>query len=124
MKFSQLISGVMVKLAVIPGLGFLQGYVMAAKGMKTRFGQRVGDYEAYAAGATSAYQDVRGGEGSEEGVETGAEEEDWESESDQVVDYYDLYQDSDPLPQRGERYDQDDDYPSSDDYKSYHDDEY
>lgn len=126
MRMAGLLARVMVRLAALPGLSFLQTYVTSARGMKARFGQRKGDYEAYLAAGTNAYGEVRtevGGEsrgGSGEGHD-GAE---YDEEDAYEEDYYDYEDDEDPVDNAERRTEAAGDYPSSDEYHSYYDDDY
>lgn len=110
-----------MRLAAIPGLNFLQTYVVSARGMKTRFGQRKGDYEAYLAAGQDAVGDVREASGKPRSRNSG-QDEDFEEEYEYDYDYDDYDEEVDDFS--GKRLGPSDDYPRSDDYHSYFDDDY
>jgi hypothetical protein len=120
-KITELISGIMMRLAAIPGLSFLQTYVMSARGMRTRFGQRQGDYEAYIAAGQSAMDDVREARGQPRRSD-GPQGHGGRSEESEY-DEYDYEYEGDSVG-ADSSVEFDDDYPAADDYNSYHDDDY
>lgn len=122
MRMAGLLARVMVRLAALPGLSFLQTYVTSARGMKARFGQRKGDYEAYLAAGQNAYGEVREGVGGEE-TESSGEGGNVETEYDED-DYYEYDEYEDEVDDVGRRSEATGDYPSSDEYHSYFDDDY
>ena len=121
-RISSLISGVMVKLGALPGLGFLQSYVMSARGMKTRFGQRKGDYETYITSGRSAIGDVRDASGRpRRQVNQDVDAEDHMDDDDYMDDYDDYDEDSVSMDSVDNF---EDDYPASDQYNTYYNDDY
>lgn len=127
MRFSQLIISVMGRLGNIPGLRFLHSYITAAAGMKSRFGQRKGDYEGFIYQGTSAVTDVRDAVRGSRGGAAGSaadDDEDYDDYDEEFEeDYYDQYDDGDSVSSQGYQ-EPVDDYPASDDHNSYFDDDY
>ena len=120
MKIGQLMVRVMDRLGAIPGLSFLGGYVVSAKATHTRFGQRKGDYESYIRNVGRAGGDIREAVGG-----SGDEDDDEVEEPDEGLVAHDDYDDYDDESVRGEGgLDMVDDYPASDEYNSYFDDDY
>ena len=58
MKLVSLVEGVILKLSVIPGFGFLQSYVQELHGRKAVIEQRIGSYKGYVRSARDAGSDV------------------------------------------------------------------
>lgn len=102
----------MIKLGSLPGLGFLQNYVFAARAMKYQFGDHAEDYEVYLAVGQDIIGDVKGtGKKSQgETAAAGADE----------TDVYDDYEWGDTSA----AYHPVDDYPTTDDQHRYYDDDY
>lgn len=133
MSLAKTFERILNSLAQIPGLRFLQDYVMSAKGMQTRFGQRKGDYESYLQAARNAggeMGNVAGGSKKKRGAggTEGADDDDQDGDLDdeQNYDYYDDYEgdSNSELDQSDGKVAYEDDYPASDDQKSYYDDDY
>ena len=91
--------------------------------MRTRFGQRKGDYEAYISHAKGAGGDIRDAVGTprRRGEQLDDEDEDYEDDYD--YDDYE-YDDDGDGEYAGRANDPIDDYPVSDDDHTYYDDDY
>jgi hypothetical protein len=87
MKFFSLVENVMLKLGVLPGMGFLQRYVTDIRARKTQIGTRIQHYQGYVhaareagGGAAEAARSLRNApESDEEESNDDYEEEDDES---------------------------------------------
>jgi hypothetical protein len=79
MKIVSLVEGVIIKLSVIPGLGFLASYVTELHGRKTHANQMIQMYSGYVRSAREAAGDVnqavRGSKRDEDSDEEAIEEE-------------------------------------------------
>jgi hypothetical protein len=79
MKLVSLVEGLIIKLSVIPGLGFLSSYVTELHGRKTHMNQMVQMYTGYVRTAREAAGDVnqavRGSQKDEESDEGAIDEE-------------------------------------------------
>lgn len=120
-RIADLISRLMLRLAPLPGLSFLQTYVQSARGMKTRFGQRKGDYEAYLAAGRGAIDEVGNEVGGPREKGSGRQAAEGEGGYD-YDDQYD-YDESDSFSSDSMDY-LEDDYPASDENNTYYDDDY
>jgi hypothetical protein len=112
-RLSSYVSGMMIKLGNLPGLGFLQNYVFAARAMKSKFGDHAEDYEIY----LSAGQDVLdeanvGGKKLRNSSDAAV--------SNDETDIYDDYEFGDS----SSAYHPVDDYPTTDEGHHYYDDDY
>jgi hypothetical protein len=125
MKISEFSSRLMLRLAHIPGLTFLQDYVISARGMKTRFGQRKGDYEAFIAAGRGAAGDIRDVSGKPRPQDVGDEEYEEDEIYEDDADYEDDYYDDDERSAATDGVDDSaDDYPTSDEHITYYNDDY
>jgi ribosomal protein L12E/L44/L45/RPP1/RPP2 len=87
MKLVGLFEGVILKLSVIPGLGFLQSYVTELHGRQTVIQQKIGAYKGYVRAAHDAGADVaQVGRGPKKDEE--AEEEEFEEDYDEDDESY------------------------------------
>jgi hypothetical protein len=111
-KLPSYVSGMMIKMGSLPGLGFLQNYVFAARAMKYQFGDHAEDYEVYLSVGQDIIHDAKGPGKKSQGEATAAEGED--------TDIYDDYEWGDTSA----AYHPVDDYPTSDDQHRYYDDDY
>ena len=88
MKLGSVFEGLLLKLSVIPGLGFLASYVSEFRGHTTKIQQRVGAYRGYVRAVRDA-----GGEVAEAGRglkrdETSEDEDDYEEEYEEEDESY------------------------------------
>lgn len=123
MKLAQVIAKSMMRLSSLPGMKFLQGYVLAARSVRTRYEQRRGDYEAYIGAGQGAAGEVRNAYGEPRqrgGAATDEDDEDQFSEYGYAYDYEYEYDDDGDAQAASDA----DDYPASDDQTSYFDDDY
>jgi hypothetical protein len=112
---SSYVSRVMVKMGALPGLGFLQNYVFAARAVKSKFGDHVEDYQVFLSAGQDAIKEVKPGGDTSRGP--GGPVEATETAE---TDVYDDYEWGDTSA----AYHPVDDYPSSDDLHHYYDDDY
>ena len=106
------VSGLMIKLGSLPGLGFLQNYVFAARAMKYQFGDHAEDYEVYLMVGQDVMNDLKGTDKKAQGEAPAAGNDE--------EDVYDDYEWGDSSA----AYHPVDDYPTSDDQHRYYDDDY
>jgi hypothetical protein len=80
MKLVSLVEGIILKLSVIPGLGFLQSYVQELHGRQTQIQQRIGAYRGYVRAARDAGAEV---------AQVGRGAKDEEPEDEEIEEEYD-----------------------------------
>jgi hypothetical protein len=89
MKLGSVLEGLMLKLSVIPGLGFLASYVTEFRGRTTVIQQKIGAYKGYVRAARDAGADVaeagRGLRRNEEPEEEEEVEEDYEEDDESYL---------------------------------------
>ena len=107
------VSGLMIKLGSLPGLGFLQNWVFSARAMKYQFGDHAEDYEVYLMVGQDVVDDLKGTskEPSSAPDSSGPGHE---------ADVYDDYEYGDT----SSAYHPVDDYPAGDEHHRYYDDDY
>jgi hypothetical protein len=107
----------MIRLGSLPGLGFLQNYVFAARAMKSKFGDHVEDYEVYLSAGQDAMREAKVGGKSSQTAGTAKEST---SADGGDTDVYDDYEWGDTSA----AYHPVDDYPTTDEQHRYYDDDY
>jgi hypothetical protein len=115
---SSFVSKMMIKLSQVPGLGFLQNYVLSARAVRYQLGDQKEDYENYLNLGQNIMGDVKGAVGRpprEKNAGGDGEDED---------DVYDDYEYDEENDASSSAYRPVDDYPVSDDKHAYYDDDY
>ncbi len=123
-KLAEIFTRLLGRLANIPGLRFIQDYMVEARGAGVAFGQRKGDYVAYMRHGQGALDDVGEMAGRKKGGRV-EEDDDFDDDDYAVDEIDDLEYDSD----ESSTYDgysgtRDHDYPPSDEYNAYYNDDY
>lgn len=109
---SSYVSRMMIRMGALPGLGFLQNYVFAARAMKSKFGDHVEDYEVFLTAGQDVIKEANLGGNNSRSPDAPTEAAD--------TDVYDDYEWGDTSA----AYHPVDDYPTSDDRHHYYDDDY
>jgi hypothetical protein len=88
MKIVSLFESVLTKLAGIPGLQFLSGYVHEYRYRQTAVQQSMSKYQGYVASARGAAEDVRGAVATEEQATEDDNDDDIEEEDEDDFETY------------------------------------